>query len=300
MARRDYLLLGALALIWGPQFLLIKLAVGDIPPVTMVFLRTLTAALALALWLRITGVPILGVLQMWRHGLILGITNAALPYTLFAVGERAIDSSLAGILNATAPLWAAVLAPLFAEAEQLHRRQIAGFLMGFAGVVILARPSGSIFSGSVLGVGMLVIATFSYAVSYHYARRHFQDVPAQASAFLQCMLAAIVLLPLTAFSHPTHFPSMVALASTLWLGLGGTGLAILISFRLIQRVGASRSIIVTYLLPPSALFWGVLLLHERPAPAVFLALALILGGLYFITRPRRRPVAAGQHEAIDA
>jgi drug/metabolite transporter (DMT)-like permease len=282
--RDDYLLLAFLATLWGASFLFIKIAVQDIPPISMVFLRTLAAALGVAAYMRVAGVSIRDAARKWKAGLVVGVLNVALPYVLIATSEKYIDSSLAGVLNATAPLWTALIAPLFAEAEQLHRRQGIGLGLGFVGVVILAHPTGSLFNSNFLSVLAVVVATLSYAVATHYSKRHFQDVSPAVPAFLQCGSAALILAPLTAFAHPDHFPSLGALAATLWLGLGATGLAMVISFRLIQRVGAGRAIVVTYLIPPSALLWGFVFLHERPAPAVFVALVLILGGVFFITR----------------
>ncbi|HEY8739754.1 MAG TPA: DMT family transporter [Candidatus Dormibacteraeota bacterium] len=292
MDRDDYLMLAALAGIWGASFYFIKVAIHDIPPVAMVFLRTLSAALALAVYISVTRVSWRQTARLWKPGLVIALLNAAVPYVLIASGERYIDSSLAGILNATAPLWTALLAPLFAEAEQLHPRQGIGLAMGFVGVVILAHPTGSLLNSNFLGVLAVIGATLAYAIATHYSKRHFQDVPPQVPAFLQCALAAVLLAPLLLVSHPAHVPGLGAVAATLWLGVGATGLAMVLSFRLIQRVGAGRTIVVTYLIPPMALLWGFFLLHERPAPAVFVALALILGGVFFITR-RRTAIPAG-------
>ena len=283
MDRDDYLLLAFLAGLWGASFLFIKIAVQDIPPISMVFLRCLAAALGLAVYMRLTGVGLRDAARKWKAGLVVGVLNAALPYVLIATSEKYIDSSLAGVLNATAPLWTALIAPLFAGAERLHARQGIGLALGFAGVVILARPSGSLFNSSFLSVVAIIAATLSYAVATHYSKRAFQHVSPAVPAFLQCATATVVLAPLLLVAHPSHMPSIGALAATLWLGLGATGLAMVISFRLIQKVGAGRTIVVTYLIPPSALLWGFVFLHERPAPAVFVALVLILGGVYFIT-----------------
>jgi drug/metabolite transporter (DMT)-like permease len=287
--RDDYLMLVALAGIWGASFVFIKIAVHDIPPVSMVFLRTLSAALALGAWIALTRVSWRQVARMWKQGLVIAVLNAALPYVLIASSEQYIDSSLAGILNATAPLWTALLAPLFAEAEQLHPRQGIGLALGFAGVVILARPTGNVLNSNFLGVLAVIAATLAYAIATHFSKRAFEDVPASVPAFLQCAGAALLLAPLLIVSHPAHVPSLGSLGATLWLGVGATGLAMVLSFGLIQRVGAGRTIVVTYLIPPMALVWGVFLLHERPSPAVLVALVLILGGVFFITA--RRPGA---------
>ena len=293
MDRDDYLLLALLAGIWGASFLFIKIAVQEIPPISMVFLRTLAAAVAVAVYMRMSGVSIRGAMAKWKPGLVIAVLNAALPYVLIATSERHIDSSLAGILNATAPIWTAVLAPVFAEAEQLHRRQGIGLGLGFVGVVILAYPSGSILDSNFLSTLAVIAATLSYAVATHYSHRHFRDVSPQVPAFLQCALAAVILAPMALVVHPSHVPSLGALAATLWLGVGATGIAMVISFHLIKRIGAGRTIVVTYLLPPSALVWGFIFLHERPAPAVLVALVMILAGVFFITA-RRATEAPGQ------
>ena len=295
MERDDYLWLGGLALVWGASFFFIKVAVHEIPPITLVFGRTLASALALALYLKLTRVPLAQVRSMWRPGLVIGVLNAALPYTLISSAEQYVDSSLAGILNATAPLWTALLGPLFAESDRLHPRQGIGLAMGFVGTIILAHPTGSLLSSNFLGALAVIAATLAYAVATHYSRRHFQHVPPQVPAFLQCAFAAVILAPLLVFNHPTRMPSVAAISAVLWLGVVATGLAMVVSFRLVQRIGANRTIVVTYLIPPVALFWGVLLLHERPTLAAIGALVLILGGVAFITRGgrvRRQPLAA--------
>jgi drug/metabolite transporter (DMT)-like permease len=291
--RDDYIWLGVLAVIWGASFFFIKVAVHDIPPIALVFGRCFSAAVAVAIYLRATRVPVSQIMSVWRPGLVIGVLNAALPYFLIASAEQYVDSSLAGILNATAPLWAALLGPLWAEADRLHWRQWFGLALGFAGTVVLARPTGNLLSSSFLGALAVVAATLSYAIATHYSKRHFKDVPAGVPAFLQCAFGAVVLAPLLIFSHPTHVPSLVAIGAMLWLGVGATGIAMVISFWLIKRVGANRTIVVTYLLPPVALLWGVLLLHEHPTLAAVAALVLILAGVFFITRGGRvEPVAA--------
>jgi drug/metabolite transporter (DMT)-like permease len=280
---QDYLMLLLLAALWGVSFVFIKIAVGEMSPFVLVFGRNLSAALALVGLLVVSRVPLSTLRRHWRTGLVIAVFNAALPYTLIATGEKYIDSSLAGILNATAPLWTAVLAPMWAEADRLGWKQVVGLLLGFGGVVILARPSGGIFSSSMVGVLMVVAATLAYAFASHYSKRHFNDTPAQVPAFLQCVGAAVILLPFAIFSWPAHLPSATAIAGVVWLGVGATGLAMVLAFRLIKRVGASRTIVVTYLIPPFALAWGVGILHERVGIEVLLALGLVLSGVFLIT-----------------
>jgi drug/metabolite transporter (DMT)-like permease len=284
MEPEDYATLGGLAAMWGASFLFIKVAVGQMSPVFMAFGRTLVGALAVLVILRLSRVPLAQMRRHWRAGLVIAIFNAALPYSLFAFGESFLDSSFAGILNASLPIWTVLMGPLWAEAETLTPARILGLGLGFVGVMVLARPTSGLVTANTIGVLACVAATWSYAFATHYSRRHLQDVPPQLSAFMQCLGAALLLLPLLLISHPTRMPSVAAIGSVLALGVGGTGIAMILAYRLIKRIGASRTSVVTYLVPPSAIFWGWLVLGEKPGPITFLSLALILLGAYLITR----------------
>jgi drug/metabolite transporter (DMT)-like permease len=298
MESQDYTMLFLLAALWGASFFFIKVAVGEMSPVFLVFWRTLAAAAGLAIALPLARIPLSALRRYWKPGLVIAVTNAALPYTLISFGETHIDSSLAGILNATAPLWTALLGPLWAEAEGLRPRQYAGLALGFLGTVILARPTGSALSSSSLGVLAVVLATLSYAFATHFSKRHFQEAPALVPAFLQCAFGALLLAPLVPFALPSHTPSPLAIASVAWLGLGATGLAMVISFWLIKRIGASRSIVVTYLIPPFALVYGVVLLHEKVSAVVVAAMVLILAGVFLNTSHGRRVAPVAPDEAV--
>jgi len=284
----DYAMLLGLAGLWGASFLFIKLAVGELSPVFLVFGRCLAAALGLAVALPLAGIQWSALRSKWKAGLVIAVFNAALPYSLIAFGEKSIDSSLAGILNGCAPLWTAVLAPLWAEADGLRPRQIGGLALGFAGIVVLAHPTGGVFNSSTVGILAVVVATLSYAFATHFSKRYFQASPPLVPAFLQCAFGALILLPLAAFASPARMPSLFTIGSVIWLGVGATGLAMVISFRLIKRVGANRTIVVTFLIPPFALAYGVVLLHEKVAVTTFAALVLILAGVFLNTASGRR------------
>jgi drug/metabolite transporter (DMT)-like permease len=287
MEYEDYAMLVGLAGIWGASFLFIKLAVGEMSPIFLVFGRCLAAAVGLGIALPLARIPLGALRRHWKAGLVIAVFNAALPYTLIAFGEKSIDSSLAGILNGTAPLWTAMLSPLWAEADRLHPRQYAGLAIGFVGVVVLARPSGGIFSSSSIGVMAVVGATLSYAFATHFAKRFFQEAAPLVPAFLQCALGALILLPVAIATAPVRPLSLRAIGTVVWLGLGATGLAMVLSYRLIKRVGANRTIVVTYLIPPLALVYGAVLLHENVSVTTILALLLILSGVFLNTSAAR-------------
>lgn len=285
MKLQDYLVLLFLAALWGASFLFIKIALGEVSPVALVFGRCLAAAVGLAIVLAFSRVSIDSMRRYWKAGILIALFNAAIPYTLISFAEQYLDSSLAGILNATAPMWTVVLAPFWAEADRITARTVVGLVFGFAGIVVLARPTGNIFSSSTLGILLILLATLCYAFATHFSKRAFQQTPASVPAFLQCLIAAILLAPLAVAFRPDHVPSVGVVAAVAWLGLGATGLAMILSFYLIKRVGASRTIVVTYLIPPFALVWGVGILHEHIGVEVLVALGLILGGVFLITRP---------------
>ena len=145
----------------------------------------------------------------------------------------------------------------------------------------------------------MVAATLSYAFATHFSKRFFQETPPLVPAFLQCALGALVLAPLVLFTLPTHVPSAFAIGAVVWLGLGATGLAMVIAYRLIKRVGANRTIVVTYLIPPFALVYGVVLLHEKVSPVVIAAMALILAGVFLNTvTSGRRAAPVSPDEAV--
>src|ERR1700682_2106750 len=141
MESQDHLMLFVLAGLWGASFLFIKVAVGEMSPVFLVFGRSLAAALGLAIALPLARGSLDMLRRPWRPGLVIALFNCALPYTLIAFSEKSIDSSLAGILNATAPLWTALLSPMWAEAEGLHPRQYGGLALGFIGTGPPARAT---------------------------------------------------------------------------------------------------------------------------------------------------------------
>ena len=140
----------------------------------------------------------------------------------------------------------------------------------------------------------VVAATLSYAFATHFSKRFFQKTPPLVPAFLQSALGALILLPLAVATAPTKSLSLLAIGSVVWLGVGGTGLAMVVAYRLIKRVGAHQTIIATYLIPPFALVYGVVLLHENVSVTTVLALLLILSGVFLNTNSARRlatPVA---------
>lgn len=307
---RDLGLLLLLGAMWGSSFLFIKVAVGDVDPAFIVgcrlFFAVLTLLAVLPILTRSTesgeGRILVQAARLWRPMLVLGASNAVVPYFVISWGTQFMPSGTAAILNSTVPLFTAVLAgmlPFFAN-ERLGASGIAGILLGILGVGILVDGLGGGFSGSAteafLGAGAVMTGSLSYAIGGLYARRRMKGVPVAVSAVGQNAAGFLVMLPFAAFYLPAGVPGLPVIGSLVGLGAIGTGLSLLIYFRLIASVGATRTSTVTYLVPIWALVYGALLLGEDISARSLLGLALILLGISgvsgIVRLPRRRPPAA--------
>jgi drug/metabolite transporter (DMT)-like permease len=264
-------LLLVLASIWGASYLFIKVGVRDFEPTVLMTLRMLIAAVLLIGFLAVregTRHAIAQVGSAWREGLVFGVINGAVPFTLIAWGETHIDSGVAAIANASVPIFVAILAIKFKHSERSSGLRLVGICVGLAGVAVLAgvHPEGG--GWAVLGTLAVVLASLSYG--------------------------GLVLLPFGLAQLPDHSPGWKSVASLLGLSVAGTAVAQLILFRMLRLFGAARLSLVTYLLPVFALVYGSLLLDESLRPSVLGGLGLILGGVALgsgLWRPWSRAVA---------
>jgi drug/metabolite transporter (DMT)-like permease len=295
-------LLLTLALIWGGSYLFIKVAVDEIEPTAIMFVRCGVAAallLPFVLWQRGTDVGTRELRAAWKPGLMLGLINAAVPFTLIAWGEKHIDSGVAAIANATVPLFVALLAIRYRPSERATGARMGGILMGLVGVAVLAgaQPDGGWWAFA--GILAVVLASLSYAVSGLYAQLRVQSVAGPALAAVSMTGGALILLPFGVAQAPSELPSWEALAAVAALTIGGTAFAQLILYRILRLHGAARLSLVTYLMPPTALLYGALFLDEPLTAAAVGGLALILLGVALgsgaVRLPRREPAPATPH-----
>jgi drug/metabolite transporter (DMT)-like permease len=279
---RDYLLLVALGAVWGSSFMLIKLALATIPPLTVATGRVAIGALALIL------VVVAVQRQPWpatgRSWLLLGtmgVLGNVIPFSLINWGETRIDSGLAAILMSTVPLATIVLAPAFVRDEPITMGKIAGVILGMLGVMVLIGPGALTGShGELLGQIAVTAAAVSYALNGLVARQLPQmPVAVMSAGALVC--ATIAGLPLTlAVDQPWQLaPSSLSLAALVGLGVINTAGGYLLLFWLTKRTGAGFASFNNFLVPLFGLAWGILLLSERPSPAALLGLMLIFAGL---------------------
>jgi drug/metabolite transporter (DMT)-like permease len=261
---RDWSLLGVLSVLWGGSFFFTGVSLQELPPLTVVFLRVALAAIILlpVLWIYRIGFP--AGLSGWKPFFALALLNNVLPFSLIVVGQTTIPSGLASVLNATTPLFT-VLVMAAAGDEKLHARRVAGVIAGLIGVVILHGQSLDFDAGQSVGILLCLAAAFFYGLAALYARRKLLDSPPLATAAFQLMASSLVMAVVAAsVERPWQLPLPGAAT---WLAIIGsaalsTALAYIIFFRILRRAGSTNVMLVTLLIPVTAILLGVLVLGE--------------------------------------
>lgn len=291
---REWVVFLALGLMWGSSYLFIKIAVADLRPFTLVALRLLVggALLWTVMWLRRQPLP--RDARTYRHLLVMGVINIAIPFALITWAEQSVTSALAAVLAAPVPLFAAVIAPLFILEEPLRANAIAGLVLGFVGVVVL---TGADVGGRSDPVGALalVAASLSYAAGAVYSRRNVRGLAPVVPATFQVTFAFLVSAALALlFERPWTATSGPQTAFAIaWLGLFGSGFAYLSVFYLLPRWGATRTTLVAYVIPIVGIVLGFLVLREPVDARVLAGAALVVGGVALVNgRLGRRVVFA--------
>ncbi|MBA3844037.1 MAG: DMT family transporter [Actinobacteria bacterium] len=287
MNRRYLPMLVLLALIWGSSFMFIKIAVRELNPATLVFGRLGIAALALAAYVFLTvgrSAVVAGVRGHWPALLAVGLLNTAVPFWLLSWGETRIDSGLASIIQASVPIFNALLAFGFFHDQRVTGARLLGVAVGFVGVALLvgAQPQAKVL-GAIAVVGMATC----YAAGGLLARRYLSEVRPQVVALGTTTIAALAVTPAGVALAPHHVPHLKTFASIAVLGIVATAGAYLLFYTLIAGAGAAYASLVTYLVPPIALAYGSIFLDERFGWPAFAGLALILGGVGLGTWTRR-------------
>lgn len=287
MTAREWALLFLLAALWGASFLFIRVAAPVLNPGPLVELRVAIAALALLLYGRLANLRFEW-RRHWRRYLILGALNAAIPFTLVALATLTITASLAAILNATTPLFTALLTMLWLK-EPLTTKKLVGLISGMVGVsLVVGWSSVPISREAIVAVIAALLAPCSYAFAGVYAKTATTHAAPLALATGQQVAAALWLLPLAVATLPEGPPAVPIVGAVLALALLSTAVGYVIFFKLIARVGATTTLSVTFLAPVFGVVWGALLLDEAVTITQLLGLAAILAGLVQITDARLR------------
>jgi drug/metabolite transporter (DMT)-like permease len=294
MGLREWAMLLALSVLWGGSFLFVGVAVKELPPLTLVTLRVSLAAVTLLAVLRIGGVALPREPRIWAALLVMSLLNNVVPFTLIAWGQSHIASGVASIFNATTPLFGVLVAHLWTSDEKATPSRLAGVLVGFAGVTVMMGGAALRSIGiDLLAQGAILIASLCYAVSGVYGRRFTaMGVAPLATAAGMLTVSSLLLLPVAlALDRPWTLPtpSPAALLSVAALALVSTAFAYLFYFRILAVAGATNLMLVTFLIPVSAIMLGTSVLGERLEPRHFVGMVLIGLGLAAIDG---RPLAA--------
>jgi len=296
MSRADWAILLILSVLWGGSFFFIGIAIHSVAPLTLVLIRIALASCLLWVWRLIRREPLGLTVKVAPALALLALLNNALPFILFAWAQRTIPSGLASILNATTPIWGVIVAHIFTHDERMSPNRIAGVLLGFAGVAVMigADLLGQIGTNVLAQIACLG-STLSYALAGVYGRRfRGLGVTPVGVATGSLTAAAGLLLPLVLLFEPPWIasaPTAQAWAALIGLAFFCTALAYILYFRLLASAGATNSLLVTFLIPVTAIMLGTFLLGEQLAPRHFAGMALIGCGLAAIDGRlfRRRP-----------
>ena len=277
MTRRGALLFASMCVIWGVPYLMIRVAVRELSPATLVFGRTVIGALVLVPFALRT--PVRALLERWWPLLAYTVIEVAVPWVLLARAETKLSSSLTGLLIAAVPLVGAVLVTL--RGHKQGRRRWLGLAIGMVGVAaLLGLDVGSIDALAVVEVFVVAVC---YAVGPIILSRSLSDLPALGVVIASLVVSALIYAPFAAWQWPDHTPSGRVLLSVVGLAVICTALAFLVFFALIGEVGPVRATVITYVNPAVAAVLGVSILDERLTAGMVVGFALILAGSYFAT-----------------
>lgn len=289
MNRRADVLLALLALVWGASFLFIKVALDALSPTQIVAGRMLAGAVVLAFAVKLGAARYPVGVEEWKTVSILALASNVLPFALFAWGEERVTSSMASVLNATTPLWTALLAAAaMLPGERLNPRRVVGLVLGLAGVVVIVRPWGA-GGGQVLGELACVGAAACYGLGFVYTSRRITGRIAPLSAAVGSVTAGAVMavvLAVVATGVTGEMPryEFGAAASVLALGAVGTGGAYLLFFSLIDLAGPTVASTVTFAMPFVGVLLGVVVLEEAVGWNVAVGGLVVLAGIMTVRR----------------
>lgn len=280
---KDAFTLLLLAAIWGASFLFIKVAVGVLGPVVLMFLRVAIASTALALYVFLRRGH-LSIRKWWKQYLLLGLINAAIPFTFISIAELHLSASLAAVLNATTPLFTALVAWIWLK-DAMTVKKLLGLVMGVVGVAVLVGwTPGESTLGLLVPASFSLLAAVSYAFGGVYSSVAFKGANSMDMAVGQQVGASLVMLPVAAATLHSSTLSPGVVLAVLGLSVLCTAFAYLLYFALIANVGPVKALSVTFLVPIFGVLWGFLFLHEPVSINLIIGLCIILASVLLVVR----------------
>ena len=283
MNTKDIGALFALAALWGASFLFIRIASPEIGPLLTIQGRVTIAAIALLIYMLMIGQST-QFKQRWKQYLIIGALNAAIPFTLIAFAALHLNASMSAIINSMTPLFTALVVWGWMK-EKMNKQKWLGILTGISGVIILVGWSPiPLTSEVVMAIILSVLSTVAYSFAGVYAKQSFSGVPPLSVAYGQQLAAALLLIPFTLFNLPESKSdiSTIAAFSVLGLALLCTAVAYLLYFYLIESVGPTKTLSVTFLIPLFGMVWGAVFLNEQVTAGMLVGLIVILSSIFLI------------------
>ncbi len=278
----DIVDLTTLGAVWGASFLFMRIAAPEFGPLVLVEVRVAIAALFL-LPIFVLRADVSELTSNWKRLSVLSVLNSAAPFFLLTFATLSITGGFAGILNATAPIWAAMIAWLWLS-DKLGVSQIVGLVIGFLGVVLLVWDKISLsFDGTTIAILAGIVASAFYGYGGNYTKKYLSGMRPLGIATGSMIAAAIILFPVSVYLWPGEMPSIRSWVAVIVMGVASTGVAYILYFRLIRNVGPAKAITVTYLVPAFAMFWGAIFIDEKVTPTMFVGCAVIFLGTALAT-----------------
>lgn len=295
MDRQTWLLLILLSVLWGGSFFFANVALRELPPLTLALGRVAIAAALLYPFFRIAGGNLPRTLAGWKPFIVMGLLSNSIPFSLIFAGQTLITSGLASVLNATTPLFTVLVMASFGD-EKLIARRVAGVIIGLVGVIVLRGPGLDASGSQTVGMLLCLGGALSYGFSGLWARRKLNGVPPLTSSTCQLITSSVVMAVIAAVADrpwALPMPGLTSWAALLGLAALSTSLAYIVFFHIIARSGASNVMLVTLLIPVTAILLGVLVLGEpltinEVIGALIIAASLVVIDGRAISRLRRR------------
>jgi len=305
--RSDWLLLLVLGLIWGTSYAFIKLGVQTLPTFTLIASRLGIGLVLLASVVVVAREKLPRDPRTYVHLLVMGVINIVIPFTLITTAEQSVDSAIAAIINGAVPLVVILLAALTFHDEPITLNRLAGLLLGYAGVIVIVYPGLAASTGSqISGELALVGSTIAYGIGAVFARAKMRGLRPMIPAVFQVGFAFVIISVLALVrERPLEVAwNLDAVIAVVWLGIFGSGLAYLANFRLLARIGATRTSILAYFLPIVGIVSGALMFGETIDQYVLIGTAMVIGGVALVNSRMgerrifgRRPSAQSSSES---